>query len=388
MSTPILLQIATNLDLEEFKFQSADYSSYNQIILFSLLAVVVAFAGTLFYFQFRGARRKEEFSRQREQARVRLLLSEFNLGEADQEILADITGSHSPGRWIPILESRDAFEESVRGLRTEQKNAPALKHVPVLRQKLGYGFHNLEIVFNDTRMMPVGSKLHCKVPGLKEDLNYVTSIVATNEFQFLVRPPENEGAPAELKNVPTLTFRISRGDEADYEFTADFVGQARSNTAKTMALSHTREIQKYLVRNAPRTSIDLDTRFFVVKQDVAAEKSHMHFTAGESQYAFKGRLRDLSMGGGLLVIPTSNKNPEVGDIVVFRLPDAQIAEDMVARVMRLTPLGEENLQVHLRFAQMKEIARLKLSKFLEILEEQPPADAQGGEEAAGQQSAP
>jgi len=155
-----------------------------------------------------------------------------------------------------------------------------------------------------------------------------------------------------------------------------------------MALSHTREIQKYLVRNAPRTSIDLDTRFFVVKQEVAAEKSHTHFTAGESQYAFKGRLRDLSMGGGLLVIPTSDKNPEVGDIVVFRLPDAQIAEDLVARVMRLTPLGEENLQVHLRFAQMKEIARLKLSKFLEILEEQPAADAQGEEKSAGQQSAP
>ena len=386
MSTQILLQIATNLDLEQLKFQPADYSSYNQIILFSLLSVVVAFAVTVAYFHFRGVRRKEEFSRQREEARVRLLLSEFNLGEADQEILAGITGSHSPGRWIPILESRDRFEENVRALRTEQKNAPALKHVPVLRQKLGYGFHALQNVFNDTRMLPVGSKLHCKVPGLKEDLNYVTSIVATNEFQFLVRPPGNKGTPAELKKVPTLTFRISRSDEADYEFTADFVGQA-PNAARIVAVGHTREIQKYLVRNAPRTSIDLDTRFFVVKQEVAAEKSHTHFKAEESQYAFKGRLRDLSMGGGLLVIPTSDKNPEVGDIVVFRLPDAQIAEDLVARVMRLTPLGAENLQVHLQFAQMKEIARLKLSKFLEILAELPAGDTTNGEEAAGQQSA-
>ena len=59
MSTQILLQIATNLDLERLNFQPADYSSYNQLILFSLLSVVVVFTVSLLYFHFRGVRRKE-----------------------------------------------------------------------------------------------------------------------------------------------------------------------------------------------------------------------------------------------------------------------------------------------------------------------------------------
>ena len=40
---------------------------------------------------------------------------------------------------------------------------------------------------------------------------------------------------------------------------------------------------------------------------------------------------------------------------------------MVGEVVRLTPLEGNNLQVHLRFAGIKEINRLKMNRFLATL---------------------
>ncbi len=65
----------------------------------------------------------------------------------------------------------------------------------------------------------------------------------------------------------------------------------------------------------------------------------------------------------------TNIIPVVSDDLAdpFEIPEAQIKEDMVGEVVRLTPLEGNTLQVHLRFAGIKEINRLKMNRFLATL---------------------
>lgn len=378
-----LFFLQVNADvLKLVQFRSEGFSYIGQWILFGFFGVFVVGISVMVYFLIRRSREQEQFTRLREETRIRLLLSEFNLTDADRELFEIFTESKSPGRYIPLLESRTVFEEAIRNFRQRAPGHPAAMQVAKLRNRLGYGFGNVRNTFADTRMLPVGTKLQCKIPQVKRDVIFLTSVVGTNEEFFLIRPPHAKGKPLQLRQIPNLTLKASRDDDAEYEFVGTVIGQNK-DAMKTIAVSHTEDIQKLMFRNAPRLSVDLSTRFYVVKQEVAEARGHGHFKASESQFAFEGQLRDLSVGGSLLVTPVSPKNPQIGDLAVFRLPSAQIHEELVAEVVRHTPLPGDFLQIHLRFSGMKEINRLKINRFLQTLAETavPPP---GGEEKASQ----
>ena len=373
MLASYLLEIEIGFDLGKLKFQGDDFSLINQIVPFVLLGFLLAGVGFLVFYYMRHKVRLEELSRLREEARARLLITEFNLTEEQRDLFYIFKGTENPGAIIPLLESREAFEEAIAAFRQQNPKHPGLTQVANLRQRLGYGFGNLRLPFDDTKMLPAGSRLQAVIPGAKKDVTFLTNIVATAEGGFFIRPPRVKGKPVMLRKVPEMAIKISREDDAEYEFTVKVLGQSPDGL-KTIILAHTREIQKMLFRNAPRTNVSLDTTFFVVRQEVAQEKSHSQFKVGDSQYSFLGNVRDLSIGGALAVVPTSDRNPSVGDWVVFKVPDAQIREDMVGEVVRLTPLSDDNLQVHLRFAGIKEINRLKMNRYLASLQEAAAAD--------------
>jgi c-di-GMP-binding flagellar brake protein YcgR len=371
MAGTYLLQIEIGLDLGSLKFQGEGFTYLNQILPFVLLGVLLVGAGLLVFFYLRHKFRLEELNRLREEARARLLITEFNLTEEQRDLFYIYAGTENPGAIIPLLESRDAFEAAILAFRQENPKHAALAHVANLRQRMGYGFGNLRIPFDDSKMLPVGSRLQALIPGTKRDIVFLTNIVATGEEMLCIRAPRAKGQPVTLPKVMEMTMKISRENDAEYEFTAKVLGQT-PDAMKAVLLQHTRDIQKMLFRNAPRSMVSLDTTFFVVRQQVASEKSHTQFKAGDSQYSFLGNVRDLSIGGALAVVPVSDQNPHVGDWVVFQLPDAQIKDDMVGEVVRLTPIADGHLQVHLRFAGIKEINRLKMNKYLSSLEEPQP----------------
>ena len=384
MSTPIHLAVQVGVDLKKLQFQSESYSGSLQWFLLSFFIVVLFGLAVFILYYLRRKKRLEEMSQQREETRVKVLLAEFNLSEKDQELLKLITGSASPGRFIPLLESRSIFEESVTEFFRQNPTHPSLSQIGKMRQRLGYGFSNPRNNFSNTRMLAVGTKLQCKIPQMERDINFLTEIISTTEEFFLVKPPQTQGRPITLKNITMLTFKISRDDDAEYEFTTNVNGQM-NDKFKSVIMTHTHDVQKLMFRNAPRISVDMETRFFVVKKEVVESRGHGHFKANESQYAFMGRLRDLSIGGGLMVIPVNDHNPKVGDLVVFQMPLAQINEDLGCEVVRHTPLEGDFLQVHLRFLGMKELNRLKVNRFLKTLEI---PEEQEGKKAKGADGAP
>ena len=363
--TPIFA-VQSNMDMSKFQFRGEGFSYVGQLVMFGFLfSVVIAIAVTT-YLYFKRRKRFEEMRDVREETRIKVLLSEFGMGEVDRQNLETYTESTSPGRYIPLLESRRIFETTIKDFRTRFAGHPALKHVPKYRQRLGYGFGNLRNKFEDTRMLPTGMRLQCKVPRVSKDVTFLSVIVGMDEEHFLIRPPTSKGKPLVLKNVPSMTFKVTREEDAEYEFIATIAGQSDQGM-RPIAVEHTQEIQKLMFRNAPRVDVDLETQFFIVKKEMAANRGHAMFKAKESQFAFNGRIKDLSIGGALLVTSASKLTPDLGDLAVFKIVQAQIHDEVVGEVVRLTPLEDKHLQIHLRFSGMKEINRLKMNRFLETL---------------------
>lgn len=396
MSPPILLQIGTNIDLQVFKFRAAEGSVANQFILLGILALVIAaaVAGVIFYM--RGQRRLNELAIAREEARFRLLLSEANLDDKDRVLIESISASDNPGENIPLLESRAEFENILQRIRQDNPGHEVLKKVPALRQKLGYGFSNPRYAFDHTRMLRPGIKMRCTLNLGKRQVAFVTTIIGVSERQFYIRPPTSKGKPVKLPELHKVVLRVSRSEDAEYDFTVNVLGQT-STALMAIACAHSSEIKKMYFRNAPRIPVELTTQFYIVREEVAAERSHAKFKAQESQFALQGTLQDLSLGGVLVKLDLTENKPETGDLIVFRLPEAQIKEDLVSQVMGSSEEDQKHMNVHLQFIGLNELNRLKLNKFIQISvdkaqaadtpEPEPPPEAAARKSLAGRRPA-
>ncbi|MBI4081229.1 MAG: PilZ domain-containing protein [Candidatus Lambdaproteobacteria bacterium] len=370
MHAPPILAVATELDLKYLQFQQSESAGLNQVVMFSVLGVVLLILGILFLLYLKRRLQASEYNKQREEARFRLFLTELGLNERDRELLETFSQSVDPVRNIPLIEVRKAFEEAVAAFRESFPEHAALRKAAYLRQKLGYGFNNRRNPFDDTRMLSAGLRVQCRLP-VKREITFLTSVVGVTERHMFIRPPTVKGKPVDLRRFHALTFRIAREDDAEYQFTAQVVGQSQ----QAVAVEHTGEIQRLLFRNAARLQVHIDTQFFIVRHEVAAARSHSHFKADESQYALHGHVEDLSIGGALLIVPQGEQDPQEGDMVLFRLVEAQIRDDLVGTVVGTQQRADGTLQMHGEFVGMKELNRLKLSRFLQQLQSRPAPQA-------------
>ena len=385
MNPAILLQLSTGLDLGVFKSQGAG----NPVFTYALGGLIAAgLIYVLYYYITRRARLRDQ-ALQREETRLRLMLTEANLGERERTMLEHLAGSPLPQQIQPLLALRTAFESAAEKFREEHADDPLLKRVPELRQRLGYGIGNLRNPFVSTRMLAPGLRLQCTLPSAKRSVTFVTTILGVGERAFFVRPPTARGNPVDLTRFETLTFKLARERDAQYEFECRVMGQAQSGI-RPVALEHSTSVRKLLFRNAPRVSVGLDVHFFVVKQEVAAEHKHRTFKRHESQYSLLGKILDLSLGGLRLSAELPGQKPAEGDIVVFQLPQANIKDDLVAEVIDVVAPQQDMIQMHLQFIGTKEINRLKMSKFLQGEQERqgqrveapPPPSIDSGDHAA------
>jgi c-di-GMP-binding flagellar brake protein YcgR len=337
-----------------------------------LVAVLVAGGIIALIVQRRRALRNRH---ERQEQHLQEMLTELNLGAEERRMIEEVTGSVNPTDHIALMESRPTFERRVKAFRERNPEHPALRRLGVLRQRLGFGFANIRIPFSDTRMLPTGQRVQCRIPHPKKELTFITAVVASSESQFWVRPPSVKGKPVSLEKFPELGFRVSRENDAEYEFTCKVLGQSPT-AMRPVSLAHTDQIRRLFFRNALRVAVDIASQFYVVRQE-AAEKSHALLRARDSQYVVTGKLKDLSVGGALAFFTVDETSPHDGDTLIFHLPPAQIKDDLVAEVVRTVPAGGNELQVHLQFAGLKELDRLKLNKYLTNLAERP-QDAPGG----------
>ena len=301
---------------------------------------------------------------------MRLLLGEANLTAKDRELLATIAGSNEATDLIPLVSMRSAFETTVEEFREENPADAALKRVPQLRQRLGYGFGNLRNAFTSTRMMPAGTRVQCTIPHPKRSPQFVTTILGTSETAFFIRPPTSRGKPVDVSKLKALSFKVARESDAEYEFDTNIIGQSR-NEMRAIAIEHTTGIRKLLYRSAPRVDVEIDVKFFVIKEEVVAERRHRVFKRNESQYSLNGQMKDLSLGGSRVVLHNAPLKPAEGDIIVFQFPQAQIKDDLVSEILDIAEPRGGPPQLHLQFVGVKELDRLKLSKFIQMeIEEQ------------------
>ncbi len=377
----LLLAQSTNLNLDVFRFRPQESAVLNQVVGMAILLVLIVAAGVGVYFWLRRRSWVREMAQQREEARLRLMISELNLGRTEVELLRTILGAgESAGdtaEVLDLMESRQDFEEAVARFRDRNPNHAALKRISQLRQRLDYGFSNIRNPFNDTRMLAPGTRMRCRIRTPKREVSFLTSLVGVNEHNFIIRPPTSKGKPVTLGGVRELHFLVSRENDAQYEFSTSVEGQLPSGL-KPVLVKHTRAISRMLFRNAERVDTNIPVQLFVIRQEYAQERAVGNLRALDSQYRIDTVLKDLSIGGALAFAEGQHDRLHDGDMAVFRLPDAQIKGDIVAQVVGIFPRGEGgNTQLHLQFVGMKELNRLKLGKYMARLKEAAPPPPTG-----------
>lgn len=375
MKFPIILlqtKISTNLQLDVFKFRASEGSVATQFVFLGILVVIVFLTVIFLILYMRRRKRLNELGHAREETRFKLLLAEISLGPEGRKLIETFTESDDPGLNVTLLESRDAFEKTIVRFVNAYPDHAAIKQVPALRQRMGYGFGNPRYPFDNTRMLLPGGKMRCRIRIGGREHSFVTTILAVTERQFFLRAPTSRGKPVPMDDIPDAILRISRSDDAEYEFVSQILGLTPTNPP-AMIFAHATEITKLLFRLAPRISVSVDTQFYVIRQEIAAERSHFKFKAQESQYALKGVVKDISLGGAMAELVVTNSAPQKGDVIIFRLPEAQIKEDVVAQVVGISRNSNQILNTHLEFVGMNELNRLKLNKFIQIVERSAPA---------------
>jgi PilZ domain len=376
-----------SIDLSSLQFRGNDLQATNSVIGAVLLVIALAGVAVFAFFYLRSHRRKAELAEQREEARLKLLVSEMNLGRTEIQLLTTLVGTVDTSRLLEMMDSRDNFEEAVQRFREANPTHPALRRVSALRQRLDYGFSNIRNPFVDTRMLAPGTRLRCRIRLAKREVSFLTTLLAINENQFIIRPPTAKGKPVGLGNLRELQFRVSREHDAEYEFTCPVEGQLPTG-AKPVMCGHTRTISRMLFRNADRIDVDLPTEFYVIRQEFANERTAGNLRALDSQYRFDGAIKDISIGGALVFKQGGPDQLSEGDMVVFRLAEAHIKDDVVGQVMGLFPRDDGQTQVHLQFLGLRELNRLKLGKFLVSLKQGGAAYSQGTKLAQQQSVTP
>ena len=361
-----ILAQSLNLEMERLKFRPDDAETTNQVIAFGMVGIALVVLGVAVFFYIRHRRKQVEVTLHREDGRLRLLMTELSLGDTERAMLETLVESDVPRDVIPLLESRAVFEETVEAFREAHPRHEILRRIGAFRQRLDYGFRNIRNPFVDTRMLPPGIRLSCRIPTSKKKIQFLTTLIGGNEDHFIIRPPTSRGKPLPLGRVGQLHFGVARENDAEYEFTATVAGQM-DNEMRAVVMNHTREIGRLLFRNADRYEINMEMPFFVIRQELVGEKAPQHFKARDSQFRQEGLMVDLSIGGARIRIPSENADLQPGDLVIFQLEKAQIRDDIVGMIVGKFSREGMPTQYHLQFQGLKELNRLKMTKFLENL---------------------
>jgi len=350
-------------DLSFWKIEKGGSAASNSVIITIMVVVLVgaAIAGIVIYV--RNRIQATQRARERAQHRLKNVIEELGISPDDMSLISALTSDKDVMAQVAALESRAAFEGAVRAFRDKRPDDPALRRVNALRQRLGFGFNNVRNPMNDTRLLPTGVKMQCRIGLPKRTVSFLTVLLGTSETQMSVRPPKSKGKPVDLTRFPTLTFRVSRENDAEYEFTCKVLGQSKSGV-QAVGVAHTNEIRRLLFRNAVRVPVDFPAQFYVVRQDAIEDKARAALRPQDSQYVLTAQMRDLSIGGGLALVADPSQAPDTGDMVIFRLPEAQVQTDLVAQVVRRVDRTDGQAQLHLQFAGIKELDRLKLNRFV------------------------
>ena len=196
----------------------------------------------------------------------------------------------------------------------------------------------------------------------KKKIVFTSTIIDSNETQLLIKPPTVKRRPANIRQFKELYCNIRRGNDADYEFKFEIIGQLKKDL-NAVILSHTNKIRKLQIRISERLPMELEMDF----QLLSSEQFEMEqkFDLGRLQHhKLSGIIKDLSAGGlkvQLDELPPQGINKS--DVFLFHLPYASLRENLVASVLDVNPRRGQ-VDVHFFFRDIDMLTRMKLNQYL------------------------
>ena len=292
--------------------------------------------------------------------------SEFEARQVDDEerdYLIELCNTRDPEKLLPAIMSTEKFEQTVEDFKNSSRFSKSdLPKIFMLRKSLQFTFKNAEVGFPCTQMLEAGTHLEFQIHHRGKNIVFMSSILDSDETQLLIKPPTVKRRPANIKQFKVLYCKIRRGNDADYEFKFNIIGQLVTDI-NAVILKHTNEIRKMQIRASERLTMDLEMDF----QLVTAKQFELEqqFELGKLQHhKLSGIIKDMSAGGikvQLNELPPQGINK--GDVFLFHLPYASLRQNLAATVLEVIQSGGQ-VDLHFMFRDIDMLTHMKLNQYL------------------------
>ena len=334
---------------------------------FSLGGFICSVAGGIFLVRYLHKKKIREDLEQIAEDQAQLSVdSEFEARQVDDEernFLIELCGTSDPAVILSVIMSVDKYEKKVEAYKDSTNfSKKDLDKIFMLRKSLQFSFKNTEVDFNSTQMIEAGTQLEFQIRHKQKNIAFISTILDSNETQLLIKPPTVKRRPANIRQFKELYCNIRRGNDADYEFKFNIIGQLKTDL-NAVILSHTNKIRKLQIRISERLPMELDIDF----QLLSSEQLEMEnkFDPGRLEHhKLSGIIKNLSAGG--LKVQLDEMPPQginTSDVFLFHLPYASLRKNLAASVLDVIP-SKGQVDVHFVFRDIDLLTHMKLNQYL------------------------
>jgi len=354
---PTLYAQGTKIDTS-FMSIGNTYSSTGNSGLF-LLGFILVFALLIITYKWMQSRRLNQSGKQYLKKKAQANVDQqMDISETASKLIIALANAANT---IPerLITDNQNFEKAINKVFRIAPSDPILNQVSGLREDLGYIFYNRRVPFISTKMLQPGQKLRVGVNYKGKSHSYVGTILNSTESDFWVKPPTVNGKAVNLSKFKKLEFRIFRKSDGEFRFVCKLNSQI-STPANAIVLEHTDKIKKLPKREDDRYRLQFKRKLYFITTAEGLKTRG----AEPSSISCIGLVDDISIGGMKFIVKELPESAIVGTTVVFKLKEANIRQEIHGNIIRMNPVSEDKVDVHVQFYDMSELNRLYLQKFI------------------------
>ena len=292
--------------------------------------------------------------------------SEYEARQVDDDernFLIELCGTSDPTELLPVILSVAKYEKKVEAYKNSPNFSKSdLNKIFLLRKSLQFSFKNTEVEFSSTQMIESGTQLEFQIRHEQKNIVFISTILDSNETQLLIKPPTVKRRPANIRQFKELYCNVRRGNDADYEFKFNIIGQLKTDL-NAVILRHTNKIRKLQIRTSERLPMEMLIDFQLLSSEQF--EIEQKFDLGRLEHhKIPGMIKDLSAGG--LKVQLDEMPPQginKSDVFIFHLPYASLRKNLAASVLDIIPSNGQ-LHVHFVFRDIDMLTHMKLNQYL------------------------
>lgn len=299
-------------------------------------------------------------------------LESLRVTPQDRDALHILVDTEDPEKLLPVIKSNELFEKLFTQFKKGNPDPKEVQMINDLRRSLNFVFSNSKLPFLCSQMLPADMNLECEISFKGKNIFFLSPILETTENRILLKPPMVKGRPANLRQFPSVTCRLRRAKDADYQFTLKIVEQSIEENA--VILSHTTDIRKMSIRDSERIPMDVSVDFRVVHQEQYELGEDFEIKVNGDAPVAEGHIVDMSAGGVKIHFTEMPKGGiDSEHKVLFHLKYASLRRDLVGEVLNVLKL-KQYYAAHLRFQDNDMLTRMRLSQYLHRVKKSQSAD--------------